>query len=239
MIRNLKMLGLALVAVCAMGAVAASAASANANYWFTSPEANDWTILTGAQPVAFSDQFKVDGVIPGGPEGVTKCESTAYEGSTTDTTGTTLSLKAAYGGCELEPFGKATVSMNECEYLIHTDPLGDTTNGQYDTNTTIVCPSGHEITIEAKIAGITKCIVHIEPQTLGTGIVLTNATSGGKSDIHADINFSTIKYTQTTGTSGSSRCTTTGTTTNGVYTGTATIKGFNTALQQVNISMST
>ncbi len=37
MIRNLKILGLALVAACAMGVVAASAASANADYWFTAP----------------------------------------------------------------------------------------------------------------------------------------------------------------------------------------------------------
>ncbi len=131
--------------------------------------------------------------------------------------------------------------MNGCTYVIHTDPLGDTTNGEYDTNTTIECPAGKEITIESKIGGILKCTVHIEPQTLGTGIVVTNEGSGTTADLLAHVNFSNVKYTQTTGTSGASRCTTTGTTTNGVYKGTTTIKGFKTGIggAQVRISMST
>ncbi len=242
MIRNLKMLSLALVAVCAMGAVAASAASANANYWFTSgADASDWLVLKGEQVEKTQDEFRVDGVVGGAP-GITKCEKTTYTGSGTATTATTFTVSAEYDNCELEPFGKATIAMNGCTYVIHTDPFGDTTNGSYDTDTTIVCPAGKEITIEAKIGGILKCTVHIEPQDLGTGIVLTNEPAATPTDLVAHINFSNIKYTQTTGTSGASRCTTTTTTSNGVYNGTATFKGFKTGTPlgaQVNISVST
>ncbi len=232
---NVKILGLALVAAFAMSAMVASAASANANYWFTSP-GSDWTSLSGSQNVAFTDEAKFDGIVPGGPQGILKCETITYSGALSATTTTTITLAAVYGNCELSPFGKATISMNGCVYVIHTDPLGDTTNGEYDTVTTIDCPAGNEITIESKITGITKCIIHIEPQNLGTGIVLKNKAGGG---FEATINFSNIKYTQTTGTAGANRCTTTVTTNNGIYTGAATITGRDTAANAVAINAST
>ncbi len=230
MIRNLKILGLALAAVCAIGAVASSAALANVNYWFVAP-GSAWTLLSGSQSGSFNDRFKVDGVV-GGVEGITKCETSSYAGATSATTTTTMTLAPEYKNCELEPFGQATVTMNGCEYVIHTDPLGGKTSS-YDTVTTIECPTGKEITIEAKIGGILKCTVHIEPQNLGTGIVLSNTSGSGFS---ATINFSNVKYTQTTGTSGVSRCSTTTTTSNGVYTGAATITGKDTVNNAVPIA---
>ncbi len=234
MIRNLKMLGLALVAVCAMGAVAASAASANANYWFTAPS-SDWTKLSGGQPSKFNDRFQVVGKTGGAP-GITTCETTTYTGSTSATTTTTISLKPAYGGCELEPFGKATITTTGCEYVIHTDPLGDTTNGNYDTVTTIECTAGNEIKIEAKVGGVLKCTVNVPPQNLGTGITLTNTAGGG---LTAAISFSTITYTQTAGT-GSGACSTEmPALANGTYTGAATITGENTTGGAVAINAST
>ncbi len=229
MIRNLKMLGLALVAVCAMGAVAASA---NANYWFTAP-GSDWTVLSGSQGTPI-DESRFIG-ITGGANGILTCTSVTYQGSTSATTTTTITLASVYSGCELQPFGKATVEMNGCEYVIHTDPLGDTTNGNYDTVTTIECPAGGEITIDAKVGGVTKCQVHIEPQNLGTGITLSNTAGGGFSAV---INFTAIKYTQTAGT-GAGVCSTEATRGDGTWSGSATITGKNTTGAAVAINAST
>ncbi len=229
MTRNLKMLSLALAAVCVMNAVAASAASANVNYWLVAP-GSDWTVLSGSQPEPFSDRFGVIGKTAGA-SGITKCETAAYSGSTSVTTATTMTLAAAYGSCELEPFGKSTVSMNECQYVIHTDPLGGS-KGKYDTVTTIECPTGKEITIEAKIAGVLKCVIHIGPQALGTGIVLSNTAGGG---LTATINFTTIKYTQTAGT-GAGTCSTEATRSDGTFTGAATITGKTTGGASVPIA---
>ncbi len=233
MIRNLKMLGLALVAVCAIGAVAASAASANSNYWFTAP-GSDWTVLSGEEVGATPYETKFDGEISGNPVGM-RCERAGYSGSETATTFTTITLGVTLTNCEMLPLGKWTISFNGCSYVIHTDPLGDTTNGAYDTVTTIDCPAGKEITAEIKAAGILKCMIHIEAQNLGTGIVLRNKAGGG---FEATINFANLKYTQTEGT-GVFKCSTTTTTSNGVWTGAATITGKNTFGAAVAINAST
>ena len=214
MIRNLKILGLTLVTVFAMSGVAASAASANAPYWFNSD--GDWTALWGSQGVV-PDVLTVDG-------GTVQCNSTPYSGSTSATTTTTIKLAPAPSACSFKPLpGLTMIHMNGCEYEFHADT--NTENGQFDTETTIVCPFGGDITITVVLGGVTKCTVHIGEQNLGTGIVLTNDGSG---DLRAHISFSNIKYTQTAGI-GEGKCATTITTFNGTWSGSATIRGKNTS----------
>ena len=234
MIRNLKIHGLALVAVFAMSALAASAASANQAYWFTSD--GDWTTLSGSQGATL-DTFTTDA-------GTLSCTTATYSGSTSATTTTTMKLAPSYGGCTLKPLpGHATIDMNGCEYEFHADgqtTTGGVPNGKFDTETTIVCPTTtiaehltHDITVTVTLGTIVKCTIHIEEQNLGTGIVLTNAGGG----LSATISFSNIKYTQTEG-SKEGRCTGTPTTSNGSYTGSATISGKNTAAAATTIGAS-
>jgi hypothetical protein len=231
--RNVKILGLALVAAFALSAVVASAASANANYWFTSDAATGaTTILKGEQSEPNGDRFVVDG-------GTVRCETTHYTGTTVGPTVTTLTLSAEYSGCKFGAFS-ATVTMGSCHYLIHTDTNGDTTNGSYDTISTITCTSG-DITVTVTSAGTTKCILHVPAQNLGTGLVGTTGTTAGNiHDITAHINFSTITYTQTGGT-GLGACPNLGSTEthNGLYEGTPTLTGFNADGQPTDITLST
>jgi hypothetical protein len=233
MTRNLKVLGLALVAALAVGAVGASAALGNANYWFLSDaSAGATTTFKGEQVVANGDRFVIDG-------GTFKCEATHYTGTQVGPTVSTITLSATYSGCKFGPI-PITINMGNCHYLIHTDTNGDTTNGQFDTITTITCTSG-DITITASSAGTTKCITHIPAQNLGTGLVATNGTTpGGIKDITGHIDFSTITYTQTGGT-GLGACANFGSTEthNGVYEGEATHTGFNEAEEPTDISLST
>jgi hypothetical protein len=215
MIRNLKALGLALVAVFAMSAVAAGAASAEP-YEFHSD--GPFTTLTGTQSGATNDTFTTDG-------GTVTCNTATYHGQISVEETSTISLAPTYSACTLNPFGSAVVSPNGCTYLIHADTqVGE---NDFTTETDIVCPPGQEITVVASLFGTTKCTVHIPPQSLGTGITVTNQTTGGGvSDIQAHISFNNIRYTETAG-SGFGACSSTSGTANGTYSGLATISGDN------------
>jgi hypothetical protein len=233
MMRNLKVLCLVLIAALAVGAAGASAALGNANYWFTSDAAaGATTVFKGEQVEPNGDLFQVDG-------GTVRCETTHYTGSQVGPTVTTITLSAAYSGCKFGAFS-VTVNMGNCDFLVHTDPNGDTTNGSYDTISTITCASG-DITATVTSAGTTKCIIHIPAQNLGTGLVATNGTTaGGIKDVTGHLNFSTVTYTQTGGT-GLGACPNLGSTEthNGVYQGEATHTGFNANGEPTDISLST
>ena len=232
MIRNLKILGLAVTASVAMSAIAAWNASATGPYWLNL--GGDWTVLSGSQNNASPDTR-------GFSAGTLTCTTTTYSGSTSATTTTTFKLAPTYGGCTLKPLpGTATIHMNGCEYEFHTD--GYTTNGAFDTETTINCPTTtspshvtHDITITVVLGGITKCTIHIEEQNLGTGLVLTNEGADPNKDFKVHISFSHIKYTQTQGT-GEGKCETTTTTFNSTWTGSATFQGKTTGGAATSIS---
>jgi hypothetical protein len=217
MIRNLKALGLALVAVLAMSSLVASAASANP-FWFKSDGAvGSTTTLTGSQ--IGQDVFEVDG-------GKITCSTATYSGSQVGNTATTITINPTYAGCIAFGTFPATVTMNSCRYVFHTDTK--TAGTQYDVITTIECNGTDEITVTAKTAaGQVKCVIHVPAQNLGTGLMVTNATKGnGVKDVTADVAFTNIKYSQTEG-EGLGKCPNALNTTNGKYTGSATLEGRN------------
>jgi hypothetical protein len=233
MIRNLKVLGLAAVAALAVSAMTASAASATVTpFWFRSDAgATGSTQLDAVQDTGTQDAFTFDA-------GETKCTEITLTGSFVGSTATTITLKPAYGGCTFHGIS-GVVDVNQCGFLLHTDNRTEagTPGGKYDVETEIECANANEDITETQIsAGVTKCIIHIEQQNLGTGMVLTNAgnPANNTEDITADINFNNIKYTQTEGT-GAGKCATTTTTNNGSWVGKETITGKNTANEQTNI----
>ena len=229
MTRNLKVLGLALVAAFAMSAMVASAASAT-DYWFKS--ANSWTVLTGSQ--VGSDQFTTN-------SGTVTCSTTSYTGSQSGTTATTVSLTPTYSGCQISGVS-ATIHTNGCFYEFHTHTKTAGTPTPYHVTTTIRCPTTtspshktHQIEITVGKPTV-KCTIDVPEQTIATGVTLTNE-AGTPTDIKADISIATgITYSETTGT-GAGACTTNDDATNGAYTGVATIKGEDTSASPVAISL--
>ena len=235
MIRNLKILGLVLVTVLALSALIASAASASRAYWFNSD--GDWTVLSGSN-IGASSVFTTHA-------GNLSCTTLTYSGLTSATTSTTIKVLPHYTSCTLKPLpGHATIDMNGCEYEFHADGQRTTEsfpNGEFDTETTIVCPTTtnphvtHEIKVTVILGGVTKCRIDIEHQSLGTGVVWTNETNGsGVKGLRATFLFSNIKYTQTAGT-GEGKCATTTTTKTGSYVGEATLHGKSTGGEATNI----
>ncbi len=144
MIRNLKTLGLALVAVFAISAMAASAASAQNG------------ILTS------DGEFTLNGAITG-PEvensltafgQVVTCPLAGYTGHKANVTphvkipnnSSEFTLTPIYGICKVGNTIKATVDLNGCDFTLD---LGKTTGvaDQYAITSTVNCPTGKHIVI--------------------------------------------------------------------------------------------
>jgi hypothetical protein len=231
MIRNMKVGGLVAVAALAVSAFTASAASAVPTpFWFKTDSAVSGTTTLSGDQDGGTDVFTV-------AAGEISCTTVSYSGSLTGNTNTTVTITPSYSGCTFHGLS-ADIDVNGCRYVLHTDNRTEvgTPGGKYDAETTIECDTGKDITVTQISAGVTKCIVHVEPQNLGTGIVLTNAGNAANNteDITADIEFTTVKYTQTEGT-GAGKCGTTSTQNGGHYVGKATITGKNTANESTNI----
>ncbi len=202
--RNLKALGLALIAVTAMGAVSVSSAGADE---FTAESFP--LLLTGKNDPGTTPVIKVTA-------GAIECKKTTSQGTLTGIT-KTASVTAAFSECTAFGFA-ATVEMNGCTFLYHLEG-GASTNATKD----IVCPAGKEITVKAASGGITKCIIHVPPQTNLTGITVKNTGAGVTREITGEINTSAVKYTHTKGT-GLGACTE-GSASNGVITSKVLITG--------------
>lgn len=202
MIRNLKVLGLALVAMLAMTAVGASAASAAE---FHSEGSS--TILTGTQEG--TDVFSTTG-------GTVECDTATYVGSQSGTTTTTSSATPTYSNCTAFGFASANINTNGCEYVFHN-------NGTVDIAD---CNSSNGIIVTASLFGTQKCKVTVVPQTGINGITYTNVGSGSTREITIDVSSNNIKYVEHAGT-GFGACASSTQQSNGGYTGQSVVTGEN------------
>jgi hypothetical protein len=203
MVRNMKKVGLAALAVLALGAFLASAASAAEFH-----SELEHTIIKGSQAAAFNDKFTVSA-------GTTECENTSYSGTQATKTSTTQSASATYSGCTATFGLSVTVDPNGCEYVFHTAA----------TNTVdIVCPGA------TKYIAVTApgCEITIPEQTGLKGITFTNSSPETDIIVHIDIT-NQIKYIEhDKGFFPTCAMHNTEQTSNGSYTGRETIEGTNT-----------
>jgi hypothetical protein len=142
MIRNLKLLGLAAVAVLSMSAMLASAAQAEKG---TLTAESYPTILTGAQtgPLAST-------IIAGGIR-TFHCTTVDLNGTITGPSAS-VTLTPLYSGCTSTPGSlPGTLFMNGCDYTLSLTRPGSTGHpaGTGGLSTTIDCPAGS--VIEKKI----------------------------------------------------------------------------------------
>jgi hypothetical protein len=146
MIRNLKVLGLALVAVFAMSAVAASAASAATPGEFTSTG----NVTVTGHSVAETFKFdEVSSVTCTGHHTIMPEKVTPWGFFNPGAGLTTLTDQAHYTKC-VAKLGvqslPATVTTNGCDFLLH---IGETTAGttEYGGTADVVCGAGESIEI--------------------------------------------------------------------------------------------
>jgi hypothetical protein len=210
--RNLRILGLAIVAVLAMGAVAASAATAASK--LTAPETASKVILT-AEAAATGGSQTFQPTVGGG---TITCK-TIKIGLNTQTVNTeSITARPEYGSCKFNNAIATDVDFttNECEYVFSNGATaGSTTNGTLNLN----CKAGSAGVIMI-ITG-TNCVITVPSQDLGTLAIDNTGGPGATRDLTLTGNQTGIHSTET-----GSECPEPGTHTNGTYVGNVTIKGF-------------
>jgi hypothetical protein len=179
MTRNLKVLGLALVAVFAMSAMAASSASAQK---LTSD--GPVTLLGTQTGAAGSNKLSAFG-------GKTECASAKYTGHKVNVTphekipsgASQATITPHYGVCNTNFIGinfSTTVDMNGCDYVF--DLLTKTAVGTYPVRATVVCPAGQFIKVTLYSSGTHTspfCTLTITHNPAGyLGLHATNGTGG-------------------------------------------------------------
>ena len=179
MIRNLKVLGLALVAICAMSAMVASAASAVPS--FTS--ANYSATITGTGGENASEKFVLNAA---DHSQSVECKTSNYHGSLAAAS-STLTVAPSYENCKAFGFLEAEVNPEGCKYVFHaTEKVAA---GKYKAHVDITCPTGQSIKINAG-----NCKTEVKAQEgLTTASINNNA-----SDVSVTAEFNeAIAYTVT------------------------------------------
>ena len=186
MIRNLKVLGLALAAVLALSAVVASAAMAQKTQGELT--ADGPVTLIGTQTGAATDNALT------AFGGETQCPNATYTGheynvtphepidATTNAGKTTVTITPHYGSCTALGF-PATIDMNGCDYVFHIEKTN--VNGGYDVKSTVPCPSGQHITLTIFISSTKHtenkpfCHITITENAAGYAGLEVKTTTGG------------------------------------------------------------
>lgn len=202
MIRNFKALGLALVAILAMGAVIASSASAAGERFHSEKET---TILTGEN----------EGIhkfgLPNGSFSV-ECAKAEFKGTSKGeggtTTNKTLTLHPTYSECN-SSLGEASVDTSGCNYVFKSETAA---TGHLPVE--IECTTGSTIKVTAP-----GCTLSFGTQVNGGGLKTENKGSGTTRD-STTISTTTATFTK----SGFGCFVISGT--EGTYEGATTLKGF-------------
>jgi hypothetical protein len=215
MTRNLKLLGLALVAFLAMSAMVASAASAQGK--LTSD--GSVTLKATATGGAGANTLEAFGLKVECPGGTYTGHKYTLESETTheETTGlkehnllipvpaTTVTFTPHYNqanhNCIIVGTSlRYTIDVNGCDYVFH---LGGTNaSGNYNVSADIVCPPNKEITItiwtttdlHTSQPNSPFCVFHVPPQNGLTGAEGKN-TAGGHIGVTGTISGITMRRT--------------------------------------------
>lgn len=234
MTRNLKALGLALLAAFALSAIAAQGALAAENHEFTATDSP--VDLTGSQEGLH--EFTA-----GKPK--TTCTEANFSGTVANPTSDKVRVTPTYGGhCTL---GSLAVEVNNnkgggeaekhCEYVFDSDT---TSNGEVeDAPVSVDC--NHEGSITITNAAST-CVVHISDTSGGNtvnqnlhGVTFDKEGSGAEEDLLVTATVTGIHFVATGG-----ACILLGipaTGNNGTYTGDTTVRGYEDGNHAVQIGI--
>jgi hypothetical protein len=185
MICDLKTLGLALVAIFALSAVAASAASAQQGLLTSDGPVTLRAEETGEKAnsiTMFGFRAECPGSIGTGHQYNVTPHTLIPSGETTFTL--TPHLKQINHNCRVSPGNfPATTDFNGCDYVAH---IGETTvsAGTYGGTSDIVCPPGKSITwtvfttTTAETNNEPFCVLHIKEQAGLAGAHVTDTGNG-------------------------------------------------------------
>jgi len=185
MTRNFKALGLALVAMLALGAVLASAASA-------------LTVTAAKYPAAIAGTQTNTNTITNGVR-ATSCSEASLTGSIAKAA-EVLTITPIYGGCTGNGATTITINTNNCTYTLKPTIAHAETTG---TGTiTVDCPEGTRIVTDIWATGKKHtepklCRLEVPAQGPLAGFEYHNTLAGG---IELTINLAEVKVLRTEGT---------------------------------------
>jgi hypothetical protein len=218
--KRIRFIGLSLVAVFAMSAVAAASASAFEKFEAqTYPVTIEATNEHGAEKSI--NKFKVN-------SGESKCEHSNFKSGSYTGPQTEVEVTPSYTSCQFTPVGlpleTAEVKMEGCKYI-----LSFTIPPTNEGNVKIVCTGTNTIVVKAA-----SCTVHVGPQTLAKQVTYANVGSGSTEEVEVKSGSAEqIAYTELAGCP-ESKLTETNRT-NGKYEGTNWSKGFNSLKAQEGV----
>lgn len=173
MTRNLRRLGLTLVAVFALGAVGSSAASASEFTVEGTP-----VFVIGEQVNIHVNRFTFGAIN-------VECEKGRFEQTLVEAAVTEIPFKAKYEECK-EGEHAASINMNGCEYVFTAK-----TDANEHSQLHIACPAGKKI--EISIPAL-SCTLKLSTQTPEKGVHYTNTGKGKTADYDATITAEKITY---------------------------------------------
>lgn len=222
MTRNLKLIGLALFAVLALGAQSASAV---VEHSFTSGSVSSTTVLTGTTEPGTQEGFKLTNAI-------VKCVDVTHRGTVVGGATDHISVVPIFVDATCTATGgiAATIDNNGCTFTFDSDTFENTTHfaaGETHANISLAC--GHSGSIAITAGG---CTIHIgtthqtpEPNMIvnhnlpGARYELIPNHSGGKTAFTVTTTVRTIKALSTGANCLLLGLGANGTHSNGIYTG--------------------
>jgi len=237
MTSTLKTFGLALIAVFAMSALAASVAQAEFTFttWEGTESNHVHATLKSEQTTAFGDLF---GQTAGKP--AFKCEKTPTEGTSTTGDEAAGTVSPLFSNCTVGAnLAFVTVLPTTCH--IRLNITGKDNEHRYTGTADVTCTTpGDSIHVRVYTnsgEGTKICEITVDEQHGINGITYTNITTGGPKTVQIDINSNNIKTTTIKG--GIICQNTTGVNhTAGTFTGSDITKAFNAAGEQINATVS-
>lgn len=172
MARNLKVLGLAIAAVMAMGALSASAASA-ANF-----TAAEYPVTIHAEGGGSETFHTLAGDVV--------CNTSTFSGSATGAS-ETLTVHPEYSDCKVFGILNSTVDTTGCNYIFHT---GSGSGDNWTATVSVSCGSGSSIKVTAA-----TCAAEIKSTGQLSSVDLINNTGAG--DVEVNPTVGGIPYTVT------------------------------------------
>ncbi len=200
MIRNLKALGLALVAVFAMSALAASAAQAVTTDGEFTSDGKVTVTGHGTESLTFEAGQKLTCT---GHHTVMPENQTPWNFFNPGAGLTTLTDQAHYSNCVAQVGAQtlpATVTTNECDFLLH---IGETTaplnTGTYTVTPTVKCKNQGE-TIEVHVYqqashATSVCTYKVGEQNLAPGKLHSTNIAGGTIEVSGEVTGITASRT--------------------------------------------
>jgi hypothetical protein len=199
MTRNLKTLGLAIVAALALSAVLASAAAAEAGNFAANVAEEETAKIDGSQ--IGTNTFTINGL--------------SVTCATANLTGKAKSAGPQFTEVSLEPVNEkcdvvvagikktATFTTNGCTYVLNATRQKTESGVDYPVDLAISCAEGKQIEVhiynEKEAEATTLCTYDVKAQTLSTGITATNKenTPTSADDVIMDLNVTSIAATNT------------------------------------------